>query len=224
VKKNSTTSSRDTGSCGAGTLRRMGLDALYQAIPHDSPILTLGATNSLVGDWLGLVPRWLSGSGLSPGPPEPEEQQLFRLSEDLLRSDPSIAHRSCDVGRSWDKIHYLLSAHRRGEAGTEVDTLCDFAVRGEAALGQNITSSQGPVRYTRPATVVRIADVLSSRPPESLRRHLNAERMEQAGVYKFGAFDATDDGWRLLLEAYCELRALYRGAATHREGVLAFML
>lgn len=146
---------------------------------------------------------------------------LQGLLQGLLRRRPDLPTRSCEVGRWWDKLHYLLSANRRDEPGDETDALVDAALRGDAVIAPHVRSGQGvPVRWTAPDRVARIAAALVTRSHESLAHNYVPSRMVAAAVYKFAADGADADEWRWICEYFDRLCAFYRAAAGLGDGVL----
>jgi hypothetical protein len=202
----------------------MGLDRVYQAIPVTSGLVERAREDETLGEWLGLVPFWFRkglGGGLSPGTPEPGELELWQRVRALLEQQPGLEARNCDLERRWDELHYVLSAHRRGEPGTATDALLDVAVRGESLIAKHVRSGQGvPVRHTPPERVAEIARVLAPMTWASLERHCVPDRMEAARVYKFFADRADEREWIWLRESFDRFRAFYLAAAEHGDAVL----
>lgn len=202
----------------------MGLDCVYQALPAHSGLIEWAREDAALGEWFGLVPSWLQrglDGKLAPGLPEPGELQVWHRVRTLLEQHPGLEKRNCDLDRCWDELHYVLSAHRREEPGSEIDALLDAAVRGESLIAEHVCSGQGvPLRYTPPERVAEIARVLTPMTWASLERHCIPERMEAANVYKFFADRADEQEWAWLREAFERFRAFYLSAAEHGEAVL----
>ncbi|WPB80034.1 DUF1877 family protein [Archangium violaceum] len=202
----------------------MGLDRIYQAIPATAGLIERAREDAALGEWLGLVPSWFRkgpGGALAPGKPDPGELELWQRVRALLEQQPGLEERNCDLGRSWDQLHYVLSAHRRGEPGSETDALLDMAVRGESLIAEHVRSGQGvPVRYTPPERVAELARVLTPMTWESLEKQCVPDRMEAAGVYKFFASHASEQEWTWLREYFHRFRAFYLTAAEHGNTVL----
>lgn len=202
----------------------MGLDALYQALPGASPLLELARREIGVGEWLCSVTRLLQDprvESLAPGEPDPGELQLLGAVKDLLRTRPNLATQQVHLYRSWDHLHFVLSARRREAPGTEDDSLAGIAILGEAEIGPHVVAGQGvPLRYTRPETVKRIARMLDAFPFESLREQFTFEQLTRAHVYKCPREDAVEDAWQWLRECFEHFRSFHATAAEHGDGVL----
>ena len=206
----------------------MGLDRKYQCIPATSGLIEWARRDEALrecGEWFGSVPSWLwPDASLAPGgPPEPGELALWHRVRALREQAPGLAQRCCHLDRRWDKLHYVLSAHRRGEPCSETDALLDAAVDGELLIAEHLCSGQGvPVRYTPAERVTEIARVLAPMTWASLERHCIPERMEAAKVYKFFADRADAQEWAWLREAFEHFRAFYLLAAEHGDTVLVY--
>ena len=200
----------------------MGLDADYQAIPAASRILTRLREDVSLRDWANMAPLWIRG-GLEPSPwaPEPPERAVRQLVEELLRAHPDLPRRHCTLDRAWDVLHHLLSANRRDEAGTAGDALADAAIQGEEPVAEHVRGMQGvPMRYTPPETVRRIAHHLESLVFDELVSQGHARLLADPEVYK-GPVEGSQQELREWLSPYFEaLRAFYRTAASHGDGVL----
>jgi hypothetical protein len=169
----------------------MGLDAKYQALPATSPFLA-----------------------------QMREEPLL-WEEKLLGEYLNVSKRFCWLDRVWDVLHHLLSANRRDEAGTADDALMDAAIRGEGLISEHVRGGQGvPLRYTPPETVKRIAHLLELLPFNELVRQGHPKLMADTHVYRHPA-GFSEEELRECLSPYFEtLRAFYRAAASHGDGVL----
>ena len=202
----------------------MGLEAVYQALPAPSPLLSRLREEAPLGEWISSAFHWIQRGAarrLAPGVPDPAERALWTLVEELLQAHPRLTDQHCDLDREWDRLHYLLSAGRRDEPPTAEDVLADAAIRGGAPIAEHARATQGvPVRYSDPELVGRISRLLDALSFDDLRRHDVPEKMEAAGVYKFPAERAGDAEWTRLRARFEALRAFYRTAAAHGDGVL----
>jgi hypothetical protein len=202
----------------------MGLEASYQALPGNSPLLELARRNIGVGGWLTSVSRLLRApreETLAPGGPDADELLLLDAVRDMLRTRPDLATRQVELDRRWDHLHFALSDLRRNEPGAEDDSLAGIAIRGEAEIAPHVVAGQGvPLRYTRPETVARIARMLEAVRFNALREHFTFETLSQAGVYKCPHEEGIDEAWRWLTERFEHFRAFYVTAAKHGDGVL----
>lgn len=100
----------------------MGLDMSYQAIPAKCDLIDRARSDPVVGEMLCLVPLWFHrGDGPKPGT-WPEGELLWQHLCDLAMQYPGLERWNFDLGRSWDELHYLLSATRRGESAARGST------------------------------------------------------------------------------------------------------
>jgi hypothetical protein len=199
----------------------MGLDMSYQAIPEACDLIERARHEKGLGEMLCLVPLWFS-NGVGPTRRSwPEAELLWRQLCELAGQYPGLAQRNCYLGRCWDKLHYLLSANRRHEPGSEEDTLLDKAVRGAAEIAAHVRAPQGvPVMYVSPAEVELIGVVLEPMTTASLRVHYSPAKMEASGVYKFWADRADESEWRHIDDSFVTFQTFYLDAARHGEGVI----
>ncbi|MHA7631593.1 DUF1877 family protein [Corallococcus sp. M7] len=202
----------------------MGLDATFQALPGDSPLLELARRNIGVGGWLSSVPRLFQDpreETLAPGGPDSDELLLLEAVRDMLRTRPDLATQQVDLGRRWDHLHFVLSDLRRNDPGAEDDSLAGIAIRGEAEIAPHVVAGQGvPLRYTRPETVERIARWLEAVRFDGLREHFTFDSLSRAAVYKCPREEGIDEAWQWLIERFERFRAFYVTAAKHGDGVL----
>src|SRR5262249_60104895 len=136
----------------------MGLDMSFQAIPAKCDLIDRVRNDPVVGEMLCLVPLWFRrGQGPKPGT-WPEGELLWQHLCDLTKQYPGLDRWNFDLDRSWDELHYLLSATRRGEKAAEEDTLLDKAVRGSGKIADHVRAPQGiHVTYVTPSEVELIA-------------------------------------------------------------------
>jgi len=202
----------------------MGFEMAYQAIPVNSGLIELAVTNVGMGEALCLVPGWFRrGAGPRQPWPWPDGEALWNILCDLVRQHPGLEMRNCDVDRSWDMLHYLLSANRRDEPPTKEADLFDKAVRGATEIADHVRGTQGaPVKYVPPADVKAIGAGLQAMTVDSLRLHYDPVKMDTSCVYKFHA-DRAGEHWEYIAEYFAPFRAFYLAAARHGEGVIACM-
>lgn len=198
----------------------MGFEISYQAIPADAGLIDRAIRDADYAGWLDSVPFWLR-TGNGPGPrAEDATAALWQDLTELVRRHPGFESRNCYLDRWWDKLHYLLSANRRGAAGSATDGLMDMAIKGGRLISDHARAPQGcPVRYTSPAEAAEIAQVLRPMRVEQLRPHYSPADMEAAGVYKF--FAGRDEReWEYLPDFFAAFRQFYLNVAEHDEGVI----
>lgn len=199
----------------------MGLDMSYQAIPPECDLIERARQEQELGEMLCLVPLWFRAGDGPRSRSWPEADKLWRELCELARQHPGLAKRNCYLDRWWDKLHYLLSANRRGGPGSEEDLLLDKAVRGDSEIAEHIRAPQGvPVKYVAPDEVELIAVLLEPMTAESLRVHYSPVKMEASGVYKFWADRADDTEWRHIEDYFARFQLFYLEAARHGEGVI----
>lgn len=198
----------------------MGLDMSYQAIPAECELIDRARQDDELGEMLCVVARWFR-TGVGPKA-WPEAEKLWRELCELAAQHPGLEKRNCFLDRWWDKLHYLLSANRRDEAGSEEDDLFDKALRGTSVmmLKRARAPQYLPVKYVAPAEVEMIAVLLQSMSTESLRVHYVPTKMEASGVYKFWADRADESEWTHISDYFTDFRTFYLEAARHKEGVI----
>lgn len=200
----------------------MGLDMSYQAIPADCDLIGRAKREEAIGELLCLVPGWFR-KGTGPGRPWPEAESLWRQLCECAALHPGLAKRNYYLDRWWDKLHFVLSANRRREKGSDVDNLLDKAVRGASEIADHVRATQGaPVKYVAPEEVAMIGALLEPVTAESLRGHFIPAKMDALGVYKFASLTERDHEveWSHLANCFAEFRTFYLEAARHGEGVI----
>ncbi|RKG93859.1 DUF1877 family protein [Corallococcus terminator] len=203
----------------------MGFETYYQAIPASSELLDVARQDLEAGEYFWSVLFMFRAPRiehlLSGGPPIPGQVKLWHLVVEHLRTRPDLGGLNTTLDRHWDRLHFVLSAERRDESGTDEDPLIKLAIRGEDEIAEHVRGGQGvPLRYTRPETVGRIAHMLDGVRFESLRRHFTAVAMDEGSVYKHPHPAQLDDDWHALQEYFERFRVFYGSAAKHADGVL----
>jgi hypothetical protein len=198
----------------------MGLDMSYQAIPAECDLIDRARDDQVAGELLCRVPHWFrKGQGPKPGT-WPEGEQFWNHLCELAIQFPGLEQWNFDLHRSWDELHYLLSATRRGAKGAEEDKFLDNAVRGTGEIADHVRAPQGgPVRYVTPSEVELIAVVLDPLNNESLRIHYSPKKMELRKVYKFWA-DRAGEFEFSAVRYFDGFRAFYLEAASRGNGVI----
>lgn len=206
----------------------MGLDVSFQAIPVDSRLLELACADLKNGDDLGSLAYWFRQPD---GPDAGQEGEGDRCAGPLWDEccrlcavRPDIRSLNCLLARWWDRLHYVLSATRRGEASTAADRAVDRAFGQGDLIAEHISGGQGiPVRYLTPEAVAQIAAVVGPMDSDDLARHYDPIRMEAAAVYKFWADRADAAGWAHLVQCFTEFRDLFVAAAEKGDGMVVDM-
>jgi hypothetical protein len=197
----------------------VGLDLQQRAFTEESALIELAGLSEAHAEEVAFLERYLV-PGPVTGPLAPQElhRAFTELGARMAREHPGIAHRCCSLGRSWDVLHYLLSAGRR--AGESLaDDHGTWAIRGSDPLGELARGCQGiPIRYVTREKVIEVSHFLEDLRPEELRGLWDPERMEQEGVYKFWA--ATNAPFEPYWHTLDRLRAFYRVVEENRESVL----
>jgi len=199
----------------------MGLDMSYQAIPAKCNLIERARNERIVGKLLHLVPHWLqNGFDASEYGSWSEGEALWQYLCEMAKQYPGIEQWNFALDRSWDELHYLLSATRRGERATDEDALLDKALRGSREIADHVRTSQGlHVRYVTPSEVKQIGTVLEPMHSESLRAHYAPEKMEQCAIYKFWADRAGTFESLSLHDYFYGFRAFYLDAARRGDGI-----
>jgi hypothetical protein len=197
----------------------VGLDLQHRAFAEESALIELAGLSEAHAEEVAYLEHYLV-PGPAKGPLAPEEvhRAFTELGARMAREHPGIAHRCYSLGRSWDVLHYLLSAGRR--AGQSLaDDHGTWAIRGSDPVGELARGGQGiPIRYVPREKVIEVSHFLEDLRPEELRGLWDPERMEQEGVYKFWA--SRNTAFEPYWVALDGLRAFYRAVAENRESVL----
>lgn len=130
------------------------------------------------------------------------------LMEDTDDDDP----RLLDLGTAWHGVHMLLNGSAWGGSGAAFD-----AVLGGDAVGE--PSTYEPVRFLDVPRVAAVAEHLSGREVEQLRRGFTPATWARAEVYPDG-WSEPDVLMTLVAPAYARLRAFLSAAADAGDGVL----
>lgn len=206
----------------------MGLDVAIQAIPTDSRLLALARDDLERGDELGLIGCWF---GRDDGPVAGDEgggdRDAGALWDECCRLDairPDLRRLHCSLGRSWDALHYLLSATRREESAADADRTIDHAFGGGDPIADHVSGGQGIlIRFLTPDIVADIAAVVGPMDRDALARHYDPRRMEAAAVYKFWADCADPTSWEYLVGYFMEFRRVFMAAARNGDGMIVCM-
>ena len=209
----------------------MGFDMTYQAVPSDPAWRERIWANKETWQELGIIP--LQFSLLKRYPKHP----LCPEAAALLAAYPGIENRNCDLGRDWDKLHYLLSGNRRNthphsKNFKHAEDIGTIAIRGFQRLNQGIIAGQGvQIRYTPAETILDVVLYLGTVTEADLRRYWDPPAMYEAGVYKiFNPYheqvQSTDYGeqeFGFALEFFDSLRRFYHEVFEHSEGCLVYL-
>jgi hypothetical protein len=198
----------------------MGLDMTYQALPRGCDLIERAKADADFGSALSLLPIWYRRGGPGHEPDSTAARELWEAARLLAARHPGPERRSFSPGRTWDVLHYLLSAERREEPDAgEIDALFSRAVKGGEVLAGHLAGGQGiPIRYVTPEDVQAAARRLESMDCAALRAHYDPQRMEDTGVYKFLA--DWPGSWESICGSFLGFRAFYLEVARHGEGVL----
>jgi hypothetical protein len=136
---------------------------------------------------------------------------------------PGLANRNCCLDRSWDILHYLLSAGRRNDPDSQ-DFILDIALFGDQEIADHVRAGQGvSVKYTAPSEVQLVAQTLQPITTDLLRFHYAPEKMEASQVYKFWAHRADEALWQSIATYFASFKTFYLAAAMHGEGVIVVL-
>ena len=202
----------------------MGLEMSYQAVPLEAHLFELLARQPELSDPLEFVPGWFrDGYRANGSRPWPEADKLWKYFCQIEQENPGLGKRNCYLSKSWDRLHYLLSATRREEQSTEQDVLMDKAVRGSIQVA-NLRASQGnPIMWVHPNEVQLAATVLESMSAQDLRKLYDAQKMWNIGIYKSWRDEAEEEWWPLSADLFTHFRAFYLEVARHHEGVFVIL-
>jgi Domain of unknown function (DUF1877) len=204
----------------------MGLELSYQALPADCGLVERARADVAFADSVQLIPSWFAHNRPAPeregemhgGATDPAWDWCCRLAAQW----PDLYQRNCYLDRWWDKLHFLLSARRRGQAPQPGDDVVDQAFNAGGIIAEHVRAGQGaPIRYLEPAIVTAIASRVSPWRFEDVAVHYDAARMEAAAVYKHHApcDEAREFIW--LAECFTLFQSFFRAASAKGEAVLA---
>jgi hypothetical protein len=194
----------------------MGYETSYQAIPADCGLIEMARDNAEVARDLALINIWLGRDNNRPAPGREDAHKglLWNWCCDLAGKHPDLHMKHCYLDRYWDKLHYLLSATRRGETITPDDLAIDRAFNAGSLVSEHALAGQGvPVRYLTPLEVRAVAAVVGPMTHAALAAHFQPVRMEHSGVYKFHAAHADEHEWPWIIDFFDRFRDFFRNAA-----------
>jgi hypothetical protein len=203
----------------------MGIDISYQAMPAGCALLERSKRDPEFGCYLEFFDSYAKMTQATI-----DHRKLDNISHEfaieaksLAAKHPGLEERYLYAGRTWDRLHYLMSEFRRhGETRHSSDWVAKVLFGGEVLNPETQTTIGIPIRYSTPVEVAELLEQLGQITHESLRAYWNAEVMVQDGVYKMHSSD--DDksfGW--ICESLEELKRFYAQVAAHAEGVLVCM-
>ncbi len=201
----------------------MGIETELQAIPENCELLDRAKSDPEFGDQLPHLPSWYHRG--SPSLPDykdfPAERDFWEMAVELARRHPGLERRNAYLDRWYDKLHFVLSAKRRGEAAESNDELWESAIKGEFVLADHITSCQGfPVRYVTAKQVTKIAVAVEHLQFSDLVVNIDCQRMDEMSVYKSCSDDSPAEEAKFLSEYFTAFRDFYLDAAAHEEAAL----
>ena len=196
----------------------MGTDLTLQAIPSDSKLFEIAAISPDHGESLAFLTRYFANFRSSS---EDEIDRLFNSEAQRIKvNHPGIELRFCELHRSYDSLHFLLSENRRNgdfytnDYGTQ-------AILGENNVHKNAIATQGtPLRYVSASGAAAISAWLNTISVESLRCHYDPELMQAQAVYKFFIDGAGEEKFAWLCKMFEDLKNFYRTIEAHHEGAL----
>lgn len=197
----------------------MSLQMTFQALPDDTGLATLIATQPELAEDVALIPYWLAATRMKHRQPGPErDSPLFRWLQQLTWQIPSLADEQFSLDSHWDSFHYVLSATRRYETPSISDEIFDQILREGTIFSHDAQGGQGiPVRWVPPAVVAQGNLLLQSLPNEWFLNHVQLGPMVDAGVYKLHPEQSPDDirqGLTTLLMGFRQF--LQNCSLTHR--------
>ncbi len=152
------------------------------------------------------------------------QQQL-----DQLKADPSaveafadelfegdVGDGVCDVDKSWQTIHYLLTGQAWGGQSPAAQ-----AIMGGTEIGPDL--GYGPVRCLDADQVKRVATALNEISAEELANRFDAEAMESQGIYAFSAEDA-DEELEMAKDYFNQLKDFYQETANREQAMLLLIV
>jgi hypothetical protein len=208
----------------------MGLDLHYQAIPDDCKLLARSRQEPEFGCDLeffnsyALMSQVELDSDVADMLEWEEDDQFFiefvNEARQLIHQYPGLEQRNLDIGRTWDKFHYLLSRQRRDCAKATTPDWAEAAIVGGSVLNESVQTVQGyAIRYLNPAEVSSINDRLMLITPEMFGAHWNPVAMTRAAVYKI-YFDKSDEHLDYLYTEFQRLQDFYSLVTRHGEGII----
>ena len=200
----------------------MGFEMSYQAIPANSGLLELARDDIESGERLSLLPYWFSRDEHQPAPgQEHPEDRLWNWCCQVVARHPELYTLNCYLDRTWDKLHFLLSATRRGEAPIPADLILDRAFCDGEMIAEHVCAGQGvPVRYISPERVIETAALVKSLDHHDLAAKYQPQRLEAAGVYKFWADRADAAEWQTIQRCFDDFRRFFAATAQSGSGCI----
>jgi hypothetical protein len=212
---------------GARIVSDMGWEVELNAIPAKCTLLEAVTRNDISEELLTFVRTYFRFRRRQQRRVEEfvrysSEYEIFvDALEDMVVSHPGIEYRYCDLDRRFDWLGWLLvhCAQRDDEKQIAVE-----AIRGEYDVSPSAHSVQGfPIRMTSPGKVELIDVWLSELRPEDLKRQYDPEKMNRAGLYKWGAPVDPEATLGWILEDFASLQLFYHAVTSQSEAVLVVM-
>lgn len=194
----------------------MGYELSYQAMPAGCGLVERARSDTDFGGQVELLPYWFTASVVRPTPGNEGRVKgpLWDFCCELVGRHPELGGLHCRLDRFWDRLHYLLSATRRGEPSTPADRAVDRAFDAGDLIADHVHGGQGvPVRYLPTASVREVAAVVGPMSHTDLAAHFRPPRMQAAHVYKLGGFESDEAEWRWITRYFDEFRGFFMAAA-----------
>lgn len=156
-------------------------------------------------------------------------QQLQQITADPDEIEPLLGKRFgsrfpskkrsdyCDIDKSWQTIHFLLS---QGDPW-EVTNTESLAVLGGTEFGPDM--GYGPARFLTADEVKQVAAALSPIDTEELNKRFDGDKMAGADLYSFSKQHPGDE-LEFAQSYFTDLRNFYAFAAEEGKAVLLFIL
>ncbi len=123
----------------------------------------------------------------------------------------------CDVDKSWQTIHYLLSG---GDPWNVTNTESQ-AVLGGTEFGPDM--GYGPPRFLSVEQVKQVAEAIAPIDEAELERRFDPKAMAGADLYAF-SHDHPEDELEMAQHYFKDLRTFYSDAAQQDAAVLLFII
>lgn len=131
----------------------------------------------------------------------------FIYSDDVQESDKLL-----NLDKAWHGLHYLLTG-----SDWEGEEPLRSVVLGGSEIGEDI--GYGSARLIDKEKVEDISRALNELSSDELTARFDLGAMENLGIYGIG--DEDDLEW--LLDAFCDIKALYNEAASNGNPVITFV-
>lgn len=199
----------------------MAIDACYQAMPDDSPILERARRDPDFASNLPFFNDLKSMRQLCST--DPSDVDMLAEATKLLAQHPGLENRTLRYSRKWDRLYYLLSTNRRSQEKKDPSLPeVKFIFGGGILHPEGIIYTGYHVRFLPASEVALTYQYVQPITKNDLEQHYDPLAMDAASVYKISEFEDPEN-FEYDWEFFEQLRELFATAVKHHEGMLTWL-